>query len=123
MQAAVATQMHLREVFKLRRTCRQGNGDEEEEVRDCEEGPPGRESPSSNTGETSDDSEFVPNSDELQSNGNIHSCTSESVTCSYEENPEAWPSGVHASTEEAAADLENLTAKEVCRSCLLTLDL
>jgi hypothetical protein len=119
VQAGVATQMHLREVFKLRRKRGQGNGDEEEEVRDCEEEPSEKESPSSNTGETSDDSEFVPHSDELQSNGSIRSCTSDGVTCSDEENPEACALAVHASAEEAAADLENHTAKEVIHSCLL----
>lgn len=119
MQAAVTTQMHLTEVFKLRRKRRQGNGDEEEEVRDCDEEPSEKESPSSNSSETSNDSEFVPDSDELQSNGSICSCTSENVTCSDEENPGACALAVHASAEEAAADLEHLTAKEVYHSCIL----
>lgn len=117
--------MHLRKVLKLRRKCRQGNGDEEEKVRDCEEKPAEKEPPSSNTEETSSetDSEFVSNADELQSNGSSSSCTSESVTCSGVENPDAGALTVHASEEEAAGDFENLIAKEVYHTRLLTMEL
>ena len=125
VQASADVDMHLREVLKLARNCRQGIRDEEERVRDCEEDTAEKEPPSTSTEETSgaSDSEFVPNADDLQRSDSNSSCTSESVTCSGATNPEAGALAAHVAEEEAAADFKNLIAKEVNHTCLLTVEL
>lgn len=113
--------MHLRKVLKLRRKCRQGIGDEEEKVRDSDEETAEEEPLPSHTDETSGetDSLWVPNADELHSNNSSSSRTLESVICSGGESPDAGAGAVHAS-EESAAELENLVAKQVYHTRLLT---
>lgn len=116
--------MHVRKVFQLRRKRRLGNGNEEEKVLHYEEEPAEKKPQSSNSEGASGDTdpEFVPDGDEIQSTDNSISCTSESVTCSGADNPDAGAFAVHDSEEGAAADLENLVGKEVHHTRLLTDD-